>query len=479
MKSLCDSQDTANLDRKSVSLTALEQTEKRGVLYTGGVNHLMKIYESIYGMILLNISLPVEVWVNWEDQLFCKKIIGRLSSEYQRSDIQCKILPKTSPQSKSSHMGIAAQKSFMCKFTALLSTSFTDVIFVDADNLPITAKVGTIFDSDEYRATGAVIWPDIFGEKCRETTVRERVVDPGITAWRTHCAWQAKLGGLGWEETFLLAQEAETGQIALNLRRHGALIEFAKLLMEHDFFRTVFYGDKDLFRYVFLLMEEKFYFVPHYPGLSVYLPDPSSAQSLRVDSLIQYFPSSLSSSSSKGVNPLTARAPSEFEPYFFHQLKLRNPDAFLRALLVAADVHAHSSVCIQSSGCEIETLGNLQRSLAHRTEVDHDNNLIQSVLLDSTHTSRQMRNIRGQSSLLSSQESDIASSRFLSDTGVLEKLYLQKLDRGEAYARLAREVFKKGDADWAEINTAWFRLAMILHRVYGIFQAVYFQIVHR
>ena len=497
IKSLCNSQEAANsADRDSSSVTSMtiesvgstqsttQRRRRRGILYTGGVDHLKKIYESIYGMILLNISLPVEVWVNWEDQHFCEKVIGRLAKEYHREvDINCKILPTSSSshQSKSSHMGIAARKSFMCKFTALLSTTFTDVIFIDADNLRITAKVAALFDSDEYRATGAIIWPDIFGEKCRETSVREHVVDPGITAWRTHCVYQAKMGGLKWEDTFPLAQEAETGQIALNLRKHGALIEFAKVLMEHDFFRTVFYGDKDLFRYVFLLMEESFYFVPHYPGLSVYLSDPSSVNSLRVDSLIQYFPSSSSLASSRA----------EFEPYFFHQLKLRNSDSFRQALVIDPNVHSRPSVCIQSSGCDIEVLDEKMRNNSpHRLAVNINTTASASASISASHLlnldSYQQPNKRSnirQRSLnavdLVTDEDKMASSRrrSLQQADRSEKLYLQTLETGDKYARLAQQVFTKGDTDWVEINSTWYRMALILHRMYGIFQAVYFQII--
>lgn len=430
-------------------------------------------------MILLNISLPVEVWVNWEDHFVCRRVIGRLAQEYRRDDINCKILPTTttsSSQSKSSHMGIAARKSFMCKFTALLSTSLTDVIFIDADNLPITSKVATLFDSEEYRATGAIIWPDIFGEKCRETQVRNKVVDPGITAWRSHCVLQAKMGGLKWDDTFPLAQEAETGQIVLNLRKHGALIEFAKVLMEHDFFRTVFYGDKDLFRYVFLLMEEPFYFVPHYPGLSVFLSDPSSVNSLRVDSLIQYFPSFTSasvSSTTQSNNGIPTRKPSEFEPYFFHQLKLRNPESFRKALLIAPEAHSKSSVCIQSTGCEIEVLDKMEHMLYRSLLLLSEN---------STSTLSRREFIRKRSlkatEIESSSSSSSSSSRSLQQTTELEKLYLQNLEKGEDYSHIAQQVFQKGDMDWHDIytNSPWYRFALILHKIYGIFQAIYFQI---
>lgn len=473
MKSLCSSQEDANTDREKVSLASLESSERRGVIYTGGVNHLMKIYESIYGMMLLNISLPVEVWVNAEDQYFCARIIGRLARESERTDILCRTLSySTMPQSKSSHMGISLRKSFMCKFLALLSTSFTDVIFIDADNLPVTAKVAGIFDSEEYKSTGAVIWPDIFGENCRETAVREKVVDPGITAWSSHCAWQAHMGGLSWYNQFKFAQEAETGQIALNLRRHGALIEFATVLMEHDFFRTVFYGDKDLFRFVFLLMEEPFYFVPQYPALSVYTPEPNSASSLRVDSLVQFFPS-ISASSAMAGSDASTRTPADFEPFFFHQLKLRNPEAFRRVLQVPAEVNTHPSACIQSSDCEIELpshVSSASYAVGTSSGADTVNRTNQDIVVPA-------RRLRTDYTLVESPASTRgydSSPRNLASS--LEKLHLRNLEKGDDYAHFAEKVFRKGDEEWKLINSTWFRFALILHKMYGIFQAIYYQL---
>ena len=47
-------------------------------------------------------------------------------------------------------------RGFTSKFYALLATTFTDVVFMDADNLAVR-DVTEIFDSAEYQETGELV----------------------------------------------------------------------------------------------------------------------------------------------------------------------------------------------------------------------------------------------------------------------------------------------------------------------------------
>jgi len=57
------------------------------------------------------------------------------------------------------------------------------------------------------------------------------------------------------------AQEAETGQIVLNLTRHRGLLRLAlHMIQDKSFFQRLFNGDKDIFRFVFLITGVPFHY---------------------------------------------------------------------------------------------------------------------------------------------------------------------------------------------------------------------------
>jgi len=42
----------------------------------------------------------------------------------------------------------------------LIATQFTEVIYLDSDNIPLRDPV-ELFDSVEYKQSGSVFWPDL------------------------------------------------------------------------------------------------------------------------------------------------------------------------------------------------------------------------------------------------------------------------------------------------------------------------------
>ena len=84
--------------------------------------------------------------------------------------------------------------------------------------------------------------------------------------------WKAGFAGLKWDShDSHIVQESETGQVALNLRRHRGLLNLGRKLYEDDeFMRQIVYGDKDIFRFMFLLTRMPFFFVPELIGNAVY-----------------------------------------------------------------------------------------------------------------------------------------------------------------------------------------------------------------
>lgn len=149
----------------------------RGIVYTGKSCHIKDIYQSIYAVRkIIRSTIDIEVWVNLRDMDTCKQILEKAFhvDDASQGYVRCQELPS----------GI---KGFTSKFYALLLSSFTDALFIDSDNVPVR-DVNAIFDSEGYRSTGIVLWPDLWGDRCRYA----RPLPPhGETAFETFVLYAA------------------------------------------------------------------------------------------------------------------------------------------------------------------------------------------------------------------------------------------------------------------------------------------------
>ena len=106
---------------------------------------------------------------------------------------------------------------------AILHSPFQEVLFLDADNVPV-ANPEYLFETTEYQDTGAILWPD------RSRMKRE---DP---IWRI-CGIEPR------EEP-----ETESGQLVVDKARCWRELRLTMWMNEHsDFFYRYFYGDKETF----------------------------------------------------------------------------------------------------------------------------------------------------------------------------------------------------------------------------------------
>ncbi len=279
IQDVCAIQMKFNINMKATeNRTALlkKSRVKKGVIYTGKTSHFKDIYQSIRALRNPplfdngasqrekdNSNLPAEVWVNARDMGICESIFhntikAEAGSEALKLGTTCRALPDK-------------VAGFTSKFYALLGTSFTDVVFIDADNIAV-GNLHDVFDSEAYQKTGAVIWPDLWGDECYLERGNEAMGGYGYTSFESHVLWRAKIGGLEWKPVRNIAQEAEAGQVALNLTRHATLLEMGRRMIEDElFYKKIFNGDKDIFRFIFLIMGEPFHFVSRFPGYSTNL----------------------------------------------------------------------------------------------------------------------------------------------------------------------------------------------------------------
>ena len=422
IKELCSSQEDANdryakndnkREREHISSSStsiiLDKKRQRGVIYTGKAEHFHDIYQSIYSIRLLNVSLPVEIWVNSKDEKMCSNIFNSIafpdststSSSQSNSGITFTPAPGTNLNSEKTitdsnfilsknnkneiknrnneeneHKDKSLTNSVKCKklpnfvegftskFYSLLYTSFSDVLFIDADNIVVN-NINIIFDSVEYKSTGSIIWPDLWGNKCRFDRNKNNK-HPGESSYENHVFYKANFGGLKWKNNRKYSQESETGQIAFDLTRHRGLLDLGrKFIEDKKFLKIPINGDKDIFRFIFLISGQEFSYVSHFPGYSYY--------NYHRDCLVHFFgslstASSSSSSSSTSSNNIIYNYSTSFDknndntnqvnnnkihrnefyevPMFFHQLKIRDPNAFQQILRIPPNNRDDPSGCL-------------------------------------------------------------------------------------------------------------------------------------
>lgn len=137
--------------------------------------------------------------------------------------------------------GADIKDGWQLKSFALAHSRFAEVLLLDADQVPISDPAAC-FDWEEYKATGAVFWPD---------AVDLRADNP---------VWS--LFGIEARRTVSL----ESGQLLVDRRRHGAGLSAALRMNEAaDELYKLIYGDKDTYLLAWELLGEPYALVPHRP----------------------------------------------------------------------------------------------------------------------------------------------------------------------------------------------------------------------
>jgi hypothetical protein len=121
---------------------------------------------------------------------------------------------------------------------AIRNSAFEEVVFLDADNVPLLDPA-SLFDSVDYRRTGALFWPDV------EPLARTHPIF-GILDLR-----------------FRDEPAFESGQIVISKRRHWRPLALAMHMNEHsDFYYRYVHGDKETFHLAFRLLDADYAMVP-------------------------------------------------------------------------------------------------------------------------------------------------------------------------------------------------------------------------
>jgi hypothetical protein len=190
----------------------------------------------------LGCRLPVEIWhLPGEMPPGLAAALAWLDDVRLVSSDSVGLTPRTRP------LG-ARDAGWWLKAFAVRHSGFTEVLFLDADNVP-TRDPAYLFNDSAYQRAGAMFWPDL-------PPPRER------GQWVPEAAWQ--LVGL---EPVPTARPFESGQLLVNRRRHIAACEVAVFLNEwSDHTYKVVYGDKDLWLLAWHLLGARYHMPPRNPA---------------------------------------------------------------------------------------------------------------------------------------------------------------------------------------------------------------------
>jgi hypothetical protein len=190
----------------------------RGIVTVAGGNYLRIAYLSILMLRQTGMTLPIELWMaDWSEYN------ARFCAEVETHNVRCEVL--------ADYLGEHIIDKYQLKSFAILLSSFSEVLFLDADDFPVNS-VDDIFVRGDYTKTGVVIWPDYWAA--------------------TTSPWLFRI--VNKTQTFM--RTCEAGQLIWNKRTHFTSLALACYynLYGPDYFYpllslgTAGQGDKETFR---------------------------------------------------------------------------------------------------------------------------------------------------------------------------------------------------------------------------------------
>lgn len=166
--------------------------------------------------------LPIELW----------------HLDYEMTDAARQELEKLGVRCRSfSEIGGLRLRGYQLKPYAILHSGFSEILFLDADNI-CTRDPAYLFESAEFRNSGAVFWPD---------------------HWRTEESnpiWQVI--GCAPSPGF----EQESGQILIEKRQSWRALHLCCYFNRmSDFYYQLLHGDKDTFKFAWMALGSPFHMI--------------------------------------------------------------------------------------------------------------------------------------------------------------------------------------------------------------------------
>lgn len=232
------------LDQARMKRTHLLQGSKgsgNGIVMVVYPKLMTSAYATIRALRSYGCVLPIELWV--------------LESEMARNPRKTDILESI----QANHGPVVVKMikdptitGFTTKIHAIYNSAFENVLFLDADNVPVRDPT-FLFHSKEFAENSAIFWPDFWHPKKTIFNIHELSL-----------LWE--LVDMKPVDMF----EQESGQILINRRKSAVAMEVLQFYAFHrpnHFDRLILaHGDKDLFRLAWLKSKTDFHMIPYPPG---------------------------------------------------------------------------------------------------------------------------------------------------------------------------------------------------------------------
>ncbi|ORX38967.1 mannosyltransferase putative-domain-containing protein [Kockovaella imperatae] len=229
----------------------------RGIVILAGGRYAQYATTSLNVLRIMGSKLPVEIWIKDESEhdILWAKEVEKYGAKVRMISDYAPIGSVWDWFNPTTYFGKPVPWSpYQLKTMAILFSKFEQVLFLDADSVPIRDPE-ELFESTAYRDTGALIWPDLW---------------PSIAS-----SWLPYLIGLTparsdkmWHE-----QTAESGQMIWNKKMHWKSLLLA---CYYNFYGQGFWytaitgsgqgwGDKDTYLVALQALEEPYHIVHKLP----------------------------------------------------------------------------------------------------------------------------------------------------------------------------------------------------------------------
>jgi len=202
----------------------------RGVVICGGgVEYFTCAWLCIHMLRNLGCRLPIELW----------HLDGKeMSTEMRELVAPLNVTCVNAAEVQRRHP-VRRLTGWELKPYSVIHSSFKEALYLDADNVPVVDPT-FLFDSPEYKQTGAVFWPD-YGR-----------LEPHRAIWRV-C-----------KVLYRDEPEFESGQMLIDKQRCWQALQLTMHLNEHsDFYYHYIHGDKDTYHMAWRMLNQPYGMVPH------------------------------------------------------------------------------------------------------------------------------------------------------------------------------------------------------------------------
>ncbi|HEX3800515.1 MAG TPA: glycosyltransferase family 9 protein [Verrucomicrobiae bacterium] len=188
------------------------------VICGGGARYFTNAWVCINMLRRHGCHLPIELWYLGE-----RELDDEMKAVIEPLNVKCVDAFEMRKKFPIRRLGGWESKAY-----AILHSKFQEVIFLDADNVPV-ANPEYLFDSKEYQKTGAIFWPDY-----------DRPAGHQPTVWKSCGIRRPK------------EPEFESGQIVVDKKRCWEALSLAVWFNANsDFYYQYIHGDKETFHLAF------------------------------------------------------------------------------------------------------------------------------------------------------------------------------------------------------------------------------------